>query len=78
MPQGVLRAARHPHREERRWAEGVPKVGVSGELGRQGMAVLGGWEGHQGDGMAGRPCGGQEGPAGGSPKPTFDIFTVPF
>lgn len=75
MPQGVLGAFRHPTKE-RRWRKG-PGVGVSGELGRQGMAVLGGWEGHQGIGWR-RPRRSRKGLLGSSPKPTFDIFTVPF
>ena len=77
MAQGILGAARCP-REEAQMAEGGSGGG--------GVGVTGGARGWRcwGDGMDTRGWDGwetmavQEGPAGGSSKPTFDIFKVPF
>lgn len=63
---GSPRGSPPPHREEAQMAEGGPRGGGVG-----GTGGARGWDGQETTAV-------QEGPARGSPKPTYDIFTVPF
>lgn len=65
MAQGILGAARRPREEAQKAEGGSGGRECRGNWGCQGMAVLGGWEGHQGMGWPGdhggpgRACWGQ-------------------